>query len=73
MTIYGRSLPNSFLQSPTYSRRTMPHAMGLGGQISGKRKMIFQLVFRVAPTKPRLKYNRKCVESYKNKSSTTNR
>jgi hypothetical protein len=25
------------------------------------------------PTKPRLKYNRKCVESYKNKSSTTNR
>jgi hypothetical protein len=28
--------------APTYSR-TMPHAMCLGGQISGKRKMIFQL------------------------------
>ena len=32
-----------FPTSPTYSRRTMSHAMCLGGQISGKRKMIFQL------------------------------
>ena len=36
-------IANIFLQAPTYSRRTMPHAMCLGGQISGKRKMIFQL------------------------------
>ena len=30
MIIYGRSLPNIFLQAPTYSRWTMPHAMSLG-------------------------------------------
>jgi hypothetical protein len=36
-------MPNIFLQAATYSRRTMSHAMSLGGQISGKRKMIFQL------------------------------
>ena len=70
MTIYGRSLLNIFLQAATYSRTMpMPCVSEDKSVINGKRYSNF----RVAPTKPIHKYNRKCVERYKNKSSTTNR